>query len=139
MCAVGDVVIDSQVVFTARVQRRNGRGVVEIVTTSDVRQRVEIENRLSAAEETVRRDLVEDPSVTEACRLVISVAWAILRRVFDKDLIADIILGLREIAVAFGLRRHADSTLPFRHKLLVPFLIPVEEEFVFLLVEAEER
>src|SRR5215813_1441907 len=59
--------------------------------------------------------------------------------VSDKDLIADIILGLREIAVAFGLRRHADVTRSFRHKLLIPFLIPVEEEFVLLLVETEER
>src|SRR5262245_15487788 len=144
MRAIGDVVIHAQGVFTARVFRRDGRGVVDVVEACDVRQRKEVENRLTAAEVTIRRDYVHAHRVvgrrargiTEAGCLVSCVALAALRRwVSDKDWIPDIVPGLREIAVPFGLRRHTDSTLSFRDKLLVPFLIPIEEEFVFLLVE----
>src|SRR5262249_42258594 len=108
---------------------------VELVVPGDVRRRVKIEDRFTASEETIGRDNV----ARETGRLIGCGAGAVQQRIFDENLVAVAIGGLRKVAVTLGLRGNAHIVRPYRGELLIPLLIPVKEKLVLLLIETQER
>src|SRR5262249_42756915 len=137
-CAIGDVVVNPQNVFPPWVFRGDGRCEVEIVAPRNIRQRVEIENRLAAAIEAVLRDLVENSAVAETGRRIRCIAVAAEQRILDEDLVTVAVGRLGKIPGALEQSRYANVVGAHRRELLVPLLIPVEEELVLFAVEPAE-
>src|SRR5262249_14777700 len=115
------------------------RRVVEIIATRDIRQWVEIEDRLAAAVEAILRNLVEHSAVTKTGGRIRRVAIPVEQRILDEDLVSVAGWCLREIPAALVQCRDANVVCAYRRKLLVPLLIPVEEELVLFPVEPAKR